>query len=272
MSYCRSPWWVVALLAISAAAGARELRVCADPNNLPFSDRSRAGLENRIVELVAEELGSEVRYVWWAQRRGSVRETLNARRCDLIPGIGTGVGSLATTSPYYRSTYVFVTRTDRGLDVETFDDPRLRQLTIGVQLIGDDSSNTPPAHELARRGIVANVRGYMVYGDYLQKSPARAIVEDVAKGVLDIAVVWGPVGGYFSKPYGGTLEVRAVNAGGAQLPMVFDISMGVRKSDPVLRDAIEAALSTRTGDISSILAEFGVPVLQPERKLTKPIQ
>lgn len=186
---------VLALLAAPAAAQEpvkRQLRVCADPNNLPFSNDKGEGFENRIVELLAEELGAELSYVWWAQRRGFVRNTLNAGNCDLIPGIATGMEMAATTRPYYRSTYVFVTRQDRGLDIASFDDPRLKTLTVGVQLVGDDFSNTPPAHALARRGVVENVRGYMLYGDYAEPSPPQRIVQAVARGEVDVAVVWGP--------------------------------------------------------------------------------
>ena len=128
------------------------LRVCADPNNLPFSNDRGEGFENKIAELIAAELGAELKYTWWAQRRGFVRNTLKAGDCDLWPGVISGFELLATSRPYYRSTYVFVTREDRDLDIASFDDPRLRQLTIGVQMIGNDAMNTPPAHALARRG------------------------------------------------------------------------------------------------------------------------
>ena len=153
------------LLVLAGDAEARELRVCADPNNLPFSNQRGEGFENRIAEIVAEELGATVAYTWWAQRRGFVRNTVNAGACDLIPGTVFGADGLRTSRPYYRSSYVFLTRADRGPDVESLDDPALRTATIGVQLVGDDGSNTPPAHALARRGVVNNVRGFMVYGD-----------------------------------------------------------------------------------------------------------
>jgi mxaJ protein len=144
----------LALILFPAPASARELRVCADPNNLPFSNDRQEGFENKLVDLVAKDLGATVAYTWWAQRRGNVRETLNDGKCDLIPGVGSSLEMLATTRPYYRSTYVAVTRADRGLDIASFDDPRLETLRIGVSMIGDDFNNTPPAHALARRGIV----------------------------------------------------------------------------------------------------------------------
>src|SRR5215210_5876209 len=147
----------VLLLLVAGCGSHAPLRVCADPNNLPFSNQARQGLENKLVELVAADQGRTVEYVWWAQRRGNVRETLKAGRCDVIPGIGAGLDMLATTRPYYSSTYVAVTRADRNLTIASFDDPRLRHLKLAVQLIGDDFSNPPPAHALAGRGIVGNV-------------------------------------------------------------------------------------------------------------------
>src|SRR4051794_25389642 len=157
---------VLVLLLASCAPKQQVLRVCADPNNLPFSNARGEGFENKLVDLVARDLGAKVQYTWWAQRRGYVRNTLKDRRCDLWPGVATQVEMLATTRPYYRSSYVFVTRADRNLEIASFDDPRLKQVKIGVQMIGDDASNTPPTHALARRGVIDNVRGYMLYGDY----------------------------------------------------------------------------------------------------------
>ncbi|MDQ4088604.1 MAG: substrate-binding domain-containing protein [Pseudomonadota bacterium] len=239
------------------------LRVCADPNNLPFSNRAAQGFENRLAELVARELGATVDYVWWAQRRGNVRETLNAGLCDLIPGVGAGLEMLATTRPYYNSTYVAVTRADRNLDLASFDDPRLRDLRIGVQMIGDDFSNTPPAHALARRGIVSNVRGYMVYGDYARPAPQANIVAAVASGELDVAYVWGPIAGYFARRQGVPLRLAPVPAEdrASGFPMAFAVAMGVRRADRELKGQVEEALDRRRGDVRRILAAYGVPTV-----------
>src|SRR3954452_2095187 len=155
-------------------AHARELRVCADPNNLPFSNEAREGFENKIVDLIAQDLGASVGYTWWAQRRGFIRNTLKAGSCDLVPGSPSGMEMLRTTAPYYRSTYVFVTRAD-GPQVASFDDPALRALRVGVQLVGNDGFNTPPAHALARGGIVDNGRGYSLSGDYAEPNPPARI-------------------------------------------------------------------------------------------------
>jgi mxaJ protein len=248
----------------AAPASARELRVCADPNNLPFSNAEGTGFENRIISLVASELNADVRYVWWAQRRGFLRNTLNARLCDVVAGIASDIGMVAaTTRPYYRSTYVFVQRP--GPDpIRSFDDPRLQRLRIGVQLIGDDGANTPPAHALSRRGMITNVHGFPVYGDYAEDAPQQPIVTAVAQGDLDVAVIWGPVAGYFGARARPELAVTPVTPwlDGPQWPMVFDISMATRRDDVELRNEIDRALVRNEAAIESILREYGVPLVQ----------
>lgn len=254
----------IAFEAPSARAEPRALRVCADPNNLPFSNAKGEGFENRIVELIARDLDADVSYSWWAQRRGFARNTLKAGLCDLWAGVALGVKTLATTEPYYRSTYAFVSRVDRDLDISSFDDPRLKALRIGVQMIGNDATNTPPAHALARRGLASNVRGFMVYGDYAQADPEAAIVEAVARGEIDIAVVWGPVAGYFADQAQQPLKVTPVSVpedGG--LPMAFDIAMGVGKTNAPLRAEIDAALARERPAIDRILADYHVVRARP---------
>jgi mxaJ protein len=257
---------LVPLLLLALGACTRQptvLRVCADPNNLPFSNARGEGFENKLAELVARDLGETVQYTWWAQRRGYVRNTLKDRRCDLWPGVASAVDMVATTRPYYRSSYVFVTRADRKLDIDSFDDPRLRRLTIGVQMVGDDAQNTPPAHALARRGIVKNVRGYMLYGDYARPNPPAAIVEAVDHGDVDVAVVWGPLAGYFAAKAAHPLRLTPVRPwlDGPQWPMAFDISMGVRRDDPELLARLNAVLERRSGEIGRLLASYHTPLV-----------
>jgi mxaJ protein len=247
-------------LVFATIADARELRVCADPNNLPFSNERGEGFENKIAELIADELGVTLSYTWWAQRRGFIRNTLNTGSCDLVTGTTNGIEMLRTTLPYYRSGYTFVTRQD-GPKVSSLDDPILHNLRIGIQLVGEDGANPPPSEALARRGIVDNVRGYLVYGDYREQNPAAAIMDAVAKGEIDVAIVWGPVAGYFAGRESVPLKVALVTPqnDGPRVPMVFDINMGVRRDDPTLRDEINAALSKLRPKIDAVLANYGVP-------------
>jgi mxaJ protein len=243
-----------------AATAPQVLTVCADPNNLPFSNEARQGFENEIVELVARDLHEPVNYVWWAQRRGYVRNTLNEDKCDVWPGVASGLERLATTQPYYRSTYVFVTRSGSHLDDLTLDDARLRSLSIGVQLVGNDATNTPPAHIIASRGIISNVHGYMLYGNYAEANPAAAIVDAVANGEIEVAMVWGPLAGFFAKTSKVPLAVRPiVTASPTPWPMQYDVSMGVRAHDTALLDRLNDVLAREQPAIDAILLRYGVP-------------
>jgi mxaJ protein len=245
------------LLAVSVPA--RVLRVCSDPNNLPFSNQRLEGFENRLAELVARDMDAEVAYTWQAQRRGFLRNTLNAGECDVVMGIPASYELALATRPYYRSSYVFVTR--RGLTVRSFDDPVLRRVRIGVQLVGDDYANAPPAHALAARGVVGNVHGYSVYGDYRRESPPAAVVEAVARGEVDVAVVWGPLAGWAARRQAVPLEIVPVSPqiDLPFLPFVFDIAMGVRRADTALKEELDAILERRKPEIDALLDEYGVP-------------
>ena len=252
---------------VERASNERALRVCADPNNLPFSDSTGSGFENKLASLVASEMRSRVAYTWWAQRRGFVRNTLNAHECDVVMGVPAGFEVTAVTRPYYRSSYVFVSRRDRHLGVRSFDDPALRRLTVGVQLVGDDYANAPPAHALARRGIVQNVRGYNVQSDYRLPSPPARIIDAVARGDVDIAVAWGPLAGYFASRESVPLDVVPVSPtmDPPALPFTFAIAMGVRRSDRALRDTLNAILRRRQPSIDSLLTSYGVPLLERDQ-------
>jgi mxaJ protein len=238
----------------------RVLRITSDPNNLPFSNDRREGFENKIAELIAHELDATLEYSWRAQRRGFFRETLKENRCDVVLSVPAHFDMALTTAPYYRSTYVFVYRNNRGLRIRSLDDPKLRELKIGVQMIGNDGHNTPPAHALADRGIIDNVSGYTVYGDYTQENPPARIIDAVLKGEVDVAVVWGPLAGYFIKQRKLPLCVVPVEpAADPHLPFTFAIAIGVRRSDNALREEIDAILTRKREAIGAILNDYGVP-------------
>ena len=260
-SACLRPLSVLCAFALlSSGAGARELRVCADPNNLPFSKQDGSGFENKIAAVVADELGAKLSYTWFAQRRGFLRNTLKAGKCDVVMGYPPNYQLLQSTRPYYRSSYAFVQRAGDP-PIRSFDDPALQKLKIGVQLVGDDGANTPPVQILAKRGIVSNVHGYMVYGDYRSGAPLSPIMTAVADGDVDVAIVWGPTAGYFASRENAPLTVTPVLFDPSTLsqPMTFDIAVGVRKDDDVLAHEIDVALSKHRKDIDRILADYGVP-------------
>ena len=255
---------LVLLLAPPAFAG-RVLRVCADPNNLPFSNAREEGFENRIARLVASAMGARVDYTWFAQRRGFIRNTVGADTCDVVAGIPHNLEALETTRPYYRSTHVFVTRARDNLTVRSMDDPRLARLRIGVHVVGDDYASPPPLQALGRRGLVRNVSGYSLYGNYAEPDPPARLVEAVAQGRVDVAIVWGPLGGYFAPRQRVPLRVTEIarDTDDTGLSFAYDIAMGVRKGDRRLRDTLQKVLDRRQGEVEAILREYHVPLKPP---------
>jgi len=249
--------------AAAAQQQKKQFRVCSDPDNLPFSNRQLQGFENKIATLVAKEFGASPSYIWWGQRRGFIRNTMNATlkeaRCDVVIGVPQGYDLVLTTKPYYRSTYVFVYPKAKGFQIKSLDDPLLKKLRIGVHLLGDDYTNPPPVHELAKRGIVDNVIGFDTF--YSSQNPPGKIIDAVASGKIDVAIVWGPIAGYFAARQPVALEVVPVPSGKTDLPFAFDISMGVRPGDQALKMKLEKVIDAKQAEISKILADYGAPLL-----------
>lgn len=243
----------------TAASGV--LRVCADPNNLPFSNVAGEGFENRIAQMLASEMELSLAYTWWPQRRGFIRHTLNAGDCDLVIGVPEGFELAQTTAAYYISSYVLVTRRNDRLGLGSLHDEGLRELRIGVHAIGDDYANIPPVQVLAMRGITRNVRGYRIYGDYSQPDPPRDLIDALADGGIDVAIAWGPIAAYFAHRVSVPMDVIPLppSDSSAQLPMRFGIAMAVRHGDDALQDAVESALRARREQIRHLLAEYHVP-------------
>jgi mxaJ protein len=246
---------VVLFLSFAAFGQQRDLRVCADPNNLPFSNMKQQGFENRIAELLARDLNAHLTYVWQRMGRGFVREYLNKSECDLLIGIPSNYRPVLTTAPYYRSTYVFVSRRNANLDVTSFNSPELHRMKIGVQALEEEY--TPPGEALARRGLQSAIVAYDTTDD------AESIIRAVAEKQVGIAVVWGPLAGYFAQKYRGDLVLTPVEpeVDPPGLPFTFAISMGVQKSNAKLRDELDAFLARRQSEIRGILTRYGVPQL-----------
>lgn len=258
-----SGWLLILILSLlvgSAWGGeVKELRVCADPSNLPFSNKKLEGFENKIAELIAQDLGAQLTYTWWPHQRGLVRRTLNEGQCDVLIGIPKGWDLVLWTKPYYRTTYVVVYPKDRGFQIKSLDDPILRQLRVGVHV------NTPPAEALAERGITGqNVIGYPLFYDpnfHPEEYPGK-LIEDLIAGEVDVAIIWGPIAGYFVKKRSASfLELVPLQGGNPKLPFTYEISMGVRKGDKELKAQLEEVLSRKQADIRKILEDYGVPLL-----------
>jgi mxaJ protein len=261
----------VVLLAFAAAAAHAQpapgpqrpaLRVCADPDNLPYSHADGSGFENRIAQLVADDFGVPLEYAWLPDRRGFVRKTLGAGLCDLIVGVPAGFERTLNTRPYYRSSYVLVEPAGQGTPRD-FADARLRRWRIGVQLMGDDFATTPPGYALVQAGAVDNVVGFPLPGD--QPAAAR-MVQALARGELDAAFVWGPQAGYYARRAARPLQLHylAPPPSLRQQPFTFAIAMGVRRGEAALRDRLDDLLARRQGDIDRILAEYGVPRVEEQ--------
>jgi quinoprotein dehydrogenase-associated probable ABC transporter substrate-binding protein len=257
--------------ALALAQAKAPLRVCSDPQNMPFSNQKLEGFENRIASLIAKELGTTVSYIWWGQRRGFIRNTMNATlqegRCDVVIGVPEGYDLVSTTPPYYRSTYVFVYPKGKGIAVKSLDDAILKKLKIGVHLLGDDYTNPPPVHELSKRGVVDNVVGFGTF--YSADNPPSTIIDAVATGKVDLAIVWGPIAGYYAARQRVPLELVPVPSGKGDLPFAFNISMGVKKGNDALKARVEAVRRERSAEIAAILKEYGVPLMDTGRSHTK---
>jgi ABC-type amino acid transport substrate-binding protein len=171
-----------------------------------------------------------------------------------------GIDMAATTTPYYRSSYVFVTRKGTHRP-QSLDDPFLQKATVGVHLIGDDGANSPPAHALSNRGMIANVRGYSIYGDYRSPNPPANLIQAVARGDIDVAVAWGPLAGYFAKISAVPLEITRIHPDAEPpLQFVFDMAMGVARSNAALRDELNRVIAKNKPAIDQILRDYGVPL------------
>lgn len=245
----------------SGADAGRVLKVCSDPNNLPFSNQQREGFENRIAELLARHMQARLEYTWFPQRRGFLRNTLNAGRCDVLMGAPTGLDLVDATRPYYRSTYVFAARQDKKFSINSLDDPLLRALEIGVHVIGGDS-NPPPLHALARRHLTSNIAAYSIFGDYSQPNPPARLIDAAASGEIDVAIAWGPVAGYFARRQPVRLTITAISPeADSSLPFAYDISLAVRKGETVLRQRLNLFLDRNQEEIDRILSSYGVPTM-----------
>lgn len=246
-------------LTLSAGAAA-PLRVCADPANLPFSDAEGRGFENHLARLLADDLGTTVSYTWRRQRRDFLNTTLLAGSCDVVMGYPAHVQQVATTIPYYRSTYVWVSRRERALHIRSYDDPILATLRIGVQFSGDDASS-PPAQALGRRGIGA---GHLVGFIGVSEEPGAVspaeIVKAVARGTVDVAAVWGPLAGYYAARQAVPLVLSPVTPQiDGRMPQAFDIAMATRPGDGRRLAQLNEFIRQHRREIDALLDRYHVP-------------
>ena len=232
----------------------KEFKVCADPDNMPYSTQKGEGFENKIAEVLAKDLGKTLTYEFWLDRQGYLRNTINAQRCDVIIGMGSDVDNLRTSKPYYRSGYVFVYRKSSNYNIKDWDSEDLKKGIIGI--VGQ----SPPTIPLNDHNLMANARPYRLQRDL--NLPPSFIVDDLIAGKIDIAIVWGPIGGYFAKQSKEPLvvvpvpEYKSVNVKGKE---EWNISVAVRKKDKERMEMIQGALDRNQAKIMKILDDYGIP-------------
>lgn len=249
------------------------LRVCAEPHNMPFSNAEGEGFENKLVELVAGELGKPLAYTWSTPQPDFIREALAGGLCDVVAGMPSQLVWAETTRPYYWSSYAFISRADRKLDITSLKDHRLRPMKIGVASVRGDRLFTPPAHILAEAGLRENLIGYPIDGESGPEQRAR-IIDGVARGDIDIAAVWGPFAGYFAQRssvpltvtlVGDTDEFSSRKSHFELLGLQYEIAMGVRRGNDLLRQTLDQAIARKQAEIDALLEAFGVPMVRPAR-------
>lgn len=266
----RSPVWLVAgacaaLMIVPGAAsvaGAEpsaggSLRVCADPDNMPFSSAEGEGFENKLAELIAQKLGARLEYSWFAEESGYVPNTMGRGACDLVMGYAQGTGLIEDTNPYYYTSYVLIYRADDADlgGVESLGDPRLKDKKIGF------FARTPPASVLAIHGLTANAKPFEVHAGESATKAAVTMLDEIATGALDAGVLWGPVGGYYAQRTQVPLKLVPLVKETAGPRTVYGITLGVKPDEPQWKHKINTFIAANQGGINAILQSYNVPVL-----------
>ena len=236
-------------------------RVCSDPSNLPFSNDKGEGFENKIAELLAKKLNVPLKYTWYPNSIGFLRNTIRARRCDVVMGIVTGAELVQTTNPYYRSAYVMVTRKADNITADKIEDPALKELKIGL------NAGAPPADIVAQTGLAANVRPYDLYVDTRVQTPGKDMINDLAKKEIDVALLWGPIAGYFAAQHGDELKVTPLLNEARKNRMEFYITLAVRPGENKWKNDLNTLLRENKAEIDQILRDYHVPMLNARGEL-----
>ncbi len=261
MSLCAAALCVAGFLASAGLVHAAPvLRVCADPDNMPFSNDKGEGFENKLAELIAERLGNDLEYTWFAENTSYLPNTIGTGACDLVMGYAQGTDLIEDTNPYYHTSYVLITREDDEAlkGVESLSDPRLKQKRIGI------FARTPPASILAMHGLTSHAKPFENTTGESQAQAAKAMIEEIAAGELDAGLLWGPVGGYYAQRAEVPLRVTPLVKESAGPTTFYGITMGVRPNEPQFKHEINKVLADNQQDINVILQGYNVPLLDRE--------
>ncbi|MGH6734856.1 MAG: quinoprotein dehydrogenase-associated putative ABC transporter substrate-binding protein [Methyloceanibacter sp.] len=254
---------VLCVAALEEAGANRLLRVCADPDNMPFSNSKEEGFENKLAEFIADRLGDELEYTWFEESTGYVPSTMGQGACDLVMGYAQGTGLIDDTNPYYYTSYVLIYRADdpdlKGVD--RLSDKRLKNKRIGL------FARTPPASLLAMIGLEDNAKPFETYAGESAAKTAEQMIAEIASGKLDAAILWGPVGGYFAQKADVPLSVVPLVKETAGPSIIYGITLGVRPNEPRFKHEINKVLAENQADINVILRDYNVPILTQEGEL-----
>lgn len=261
--------WVAASLALILCVGSADavaapvLRVCADPDNMPFSNDKGEGFENKLAELIAERLGRELVYTWFPENTGYVPNTMGENACDLVMGYAQGTGLIEDTNPYYYTSYVLITRAedDDLKGVTSLSDGRLKSKRIGFV------ARTPPASILAVHGLSANAKPFDVRSGDSRSAVAQEMVEEIESDQLDAGLLWGPIGGYYVALSSVPLAVVPLVNESAGPTTFYGITLGVRPNEPQFKHQVNKVLAENHDEITEILKSYHVPVLDQDGRL-----
>lgn len=246
-----------------AGSATTPIRVCADPDNMPFSNVKGEGFENKLAELIAERLGQKLDYAWFKEESGYVPTTMAMDACDLVMGYAQGTGLIEDTNPYYYTSYVLIFREDDAdfEAIESLEDPRLKQKRIGV------FARTPPVSILALQGLMPNAEAFEVSAGEHMATAAEAMIAEIASGKLDAGILWGPVGGYYALRADVPLSLVPLVKETAGPRAVYGITLGVRPNEPRWKHKINKVLAENQHDINVILQGYNVPLLNQDGEL-----
>jgi quinoprotein dehydrogenase-associated probable ABC transporter substrate-binding protein len=236
-------------------------RACADPRDLPFSNEAGEGFENKIAELFSKKLGKGLAYTFYPGATGFVRNTLNAQRCDVMLGVALGDDIVQPTNAYYRTAYAAAYPQNGPLaGLDTLSDVRLKTARIGVV------AGTPPVNYLAVNGLLGQIKSYALVVDTRYESPTAQMMDDLDKGVIDVALVWGPIGGYYESKAKTPLALALLTKETGGPKMAYRIAMGVRHSDQNWKRELNKLIQQNRAEIDVILRSYRVPLLDENDK------
>ena len=242
-------------------ASQTELRVCADPHNLPFSNEAGEGYENKIAALIAHELKIGLSYTWFPDSQGFVRATLMKNRCDVVIGTVAGAEDMATTDAYYHTAYVMMTRQADNITTARVDDWKIAGRRFGI------IAGTPPTNLVVDHNLMDQTAIYPLMVDTRVDQPGHRMVSDVAGGTVDVGLIWGPIAGYYVHADKLPLRLTLLDPETSKVRLDYHIAMGVRPGDVEFRRRLNGVISKDRAQITRILQDYNVPLLDEQGHL-----